>query len=234
MVGTVINKPLVSTIIPVFNAERYLTEALESVVNQTWEAHEIILVDDGSTDSTARIANQFGTRLAYAHQPNKGTAAARNRGVEMAAGEYFAFLDADDVWTGDKLTVQIAAFCADPELDIVFGHVQQFFSPELDGTLREKLHCAPEPIRGVLPSTMMVKRDAFFRVGSFDSKWHLGEWSNWYVHAVEIGLKMQILTEVLAHRRLHEGNKGIVQGDQRTEYPRLLKASLDRRRQKPV
>jgi glycosyltransferase involved in cell wall biosynthesis len=225
---------LVSTIIPVFNGEKYLVEALESALDQSWQSHEIIVVDDGSSDSTADISKQFGHRLIYTYQPNQGTAAARNRGVELSTGDYLAFLDQDDIWMPEKLALQVTAFRTDPGLEIAFGYVQQFLSPDMGSALKDKLYCASEPIRGVLTSTLMVSRDAFQRVGRFDTRWQLGEWSNWYLRALDAGLKMDILPDVLARRRLHERNKGVVQRDRLQEYPKLIKAALDRRRQKPT
>jgi len=223
-------KPVISTIIPIHNGERYLAEAIESALDQTFRSQEIILVDDGSTDSTARVAEKYLPRIKYCFQSNGGTASARNRGVALAAGDYFAFLDHDDLWTENKLALQIAAFRSEPELHIAFGHVQQFHSPELTEESKRRRFCAPEPIPGVLASTMMVTREAFFHIGKFDMSWQLGEWSDWYIQAVESGLNIKLLPEVLAYRRLHESNKGTVRRQFLQEYPRMLKASLDRRR----
>lgn len=224
--------PVVSTIIPAFNGEKYLEQALESVFSQTWTDQEIILVDDGSTDSTARIARRFAGDLRYIHQPNQGTASARNAGVAAARGEYLAFLDQDDLWMPEKLALQVAAFREDPSLDVVFGHLQQFISPELGPELETRIRCTPYPIRGILTSTLMASRSGFSKAGNFDSQWRLGEWSDWYIHAVEAGLKIHVLPDVVAQRRLHQDNKGLALRQHLQEYPRLLKASLDRRRAK--
>lgn len=225
-------KPVVSTIIPAFNGEKYLEQALESAFSQTWPAQEIILVDDGSTDSTARIAQRFAKKLRYIRQPNQGTASARNAGAAIASGEYLAFLDQDDLWMPEKLTIQISVFRENPALHVVFGYLQQFISPDLEPELSKRIRCAPYPIRGILTSTMMASRSGFSKAGNFDNQWRLGEWSDWYVHAVEAGLNIHVLPDVLARRRLHDGNKGLVLREHLQEYPRLLKASLDRRRAK--
>ena len=212
------------------NGEKYVAESIESALDQTYRAQEIIVVDDGSTDSTPGIIKKYHQRIKYCFKSNGGTASARNRGVELASGAYFAFLDHDDIWSRNKLELQVAAFRAEPGLAMTFGYLQQFHSPELDMESKRRRYCAQEPIPGVLASTMMVTRSAFSRIGSFEVSWQLGEWSDWYIQAVESGLKIRVLPEVLAYRRLHERNKGVVKREFLREYPRMLKASLDRRR----
>src|SRR5436305_1029668 len=92
------NQPMISVIIPVYNGERYLGEAIESVLAQSYHWLEIILVDDGSTDGSATVAKQFSPAVQVVRQPNLGAGAARNRGIALAQGEFLAFLDADDLW----------------------------------------------------------------------------------------------------------------------------------------
>ena len=121
---------LVSVIIPVRNGEAYLGAAIESVLAQTIPPLETIVVDDSSTDGSARVARSFGERVRYTSQPRGGSAAARNRGIQLARGNFFGFLDADDVWLPEKLAIQTAAFAADPELDLAFGLVVEFRAPD--------------------------------------------------------------------------------------------------------
>jgi len=111
--------PLVSVVIPVYNGERYLGEAIDSVLRHSFAGSEIIVVDDGSTDRTADVATAYGSAVRYFRQHQSGSGAARNRGIEVARGSLFAFLDADDVWTPNKLAIQKSAFDADPELELV-------------------------------------------------------------------------------------------------------------------
>lgn len=221
---------VVSVILPLYNGEKYIAEALESILSQTYRHIEIIVVNDGSRDRSDEIIKGFGSQLKYVWQENQGTAAARNRGIKIATGDFLAFLDQDDLWSPNKLTRQLAAFVCEPDLDIVFGHMQQFHSPDLDRSLKHKLHCPRDPIPGVLTSAVLITKVAFFKVGLFEQRWGIGEWANWYVRAVELNLKMKMLPEVVAHRRLHAGNKGVLQRDSLKEYAQILKASLDRRR----
>jgi glycosyltransferase involved in cell wall biosynthesis len=222
---------LISVIIPVYNGELYLAEAINSVINQNYQPLEIIVIDDGSTDKTAEIVNSFGSVLTYFYQENMGTAAARNYGISKAKGDYFAFLDADDLWVENKLKIQLEIFTNNPEVELVFGQVQQFYSPELDETTKQKIYCNQELMTGYIPSAMMVKREAFFRVGEFDTQWKAAEFPNWYIRATELQLNIINPPLLVAKRRLHKMNKGIQQrDDSRIDYVRMLKASLDRRR----
>lgn len=222
--------PLISIIVPVYNGEEYLSEAIDSVLTQTYRTTEIIMVDDGSTDGSPKIAELFSPVLKYCYQENAGTGAARNRGVELAQGSFFAFLDADDVWLRDKLLIQMAAFYDDPEIDIVFGHVKQFYSPELDEVTKSRLFCPDEAMPGFLPCTMLIKREAFFQVGLFETNWRLGQDVSWIMRARERGLREVMVPDVIYMRRLHKNNKGITHRQFGGDRIRILKASLDRRR----
>jgi len=102
----------ISVIIPTYNAERYLPDAIDSVLAQTCPAGEIIVVDDGSSDGTPRVAERYGSRVRWLPQENQGSGAARNRGIEASRGELLAFLDADDLWVRDKLTWQVEALAS--------------------------------------------------------------------------------------------------------------------------
>jgi teichuronic acid biosynthesis glycosyltransferase TuaG len=115
-------KPLISIIMPAYNAERYIAESIRSVLAQTYQNWELIIVDDGSTDRTAEIAQSFvlaDSRVKYIFQQNTKVAAARNRGIGKAAGDLIAFLDSDDLWMPEKLERQEAAM-RDGNMDVVF------------------------------------------------------------------------------------------------------------------
>lgn len=223
------NNPLISIILPVYNGEAYLAEAIESILNQKYKPIEIIVVDDGSTDKGAEIIKRY-SELKYFFQTNKGTASARNLGIQKANSSFLAFLDQDDLWVEKKLELQVKAFMRNPETDIVFGHIKQFLSPDIDESLKQKIFCPSLPMPGYLPSAMLIKKEAFLKVGLFDSAWQIGEWANWYVRASELKLRIAMLPELVALRRIHENNKGVLQRQSITEYAQILKASLDRRR----
>ena len=221
--------PLVSVVIPLYNGEKYLAEAIESVLAQTYSSIELIVVDDGSTDGSADIVKGY-TSVHYYFQPNQGLGAARNRGIDLAQGSFLAFLDADDIWDKDKLMCQMKAFDNTPGLDMVFGQVEQFISPELDEYAKSKINHASEIIQGYFAGTLLIKRDSFFRVGCFATHWCVGEFIDWYTKAIEQSLNSFTIPEVVMKRRIHNDNTGIRERNSRTDYVRILKASLDRRR----
>ncbi len=99
---------MVSAIIPVYNGEAFLADAVKSILKQNYQPLEIIIVDDGSTDSTAQVGARFGDAVRYHYQSNAGPPAARNKGLQMARGNVITFLDVDDLWRNDKLQLQIS------------------------------------------------------------------------------------------------------------------------------
>lgn len=222
--------PLVSVIINVYNGVPYLTEAIDSVLAQTYGRRELIVVDDGSDDGTGDLAKSYGDRLEYVRQDRGGIGSARNRGVGLARGDYIAFLDADDRFVPDKLERQLAAFEQDPELDMVFGHMNEFLSPELDPEIAARIRPPVQDAPWRMTNLMLVKHDAFFRAGLFSPTLKVGVGVDWYARATEAGLKELIVPAVVLERRLHAANNGILQQAARPQYLRVLKAHLDRRR----
>lgn len=221
------NSSLVSVIIPVFNGARYIGEALDSVLAQTYDAMEVLVIDDGSTDETQTVVQRFGARVGYYAQPNRGSGAARNRGVELAHGEFLAFLDADDLWLPDKLERQLAVLVSQPACEAVTGLVEQFVSPELGEVPASEFS---KPLPGAIPSALVLRRTALTRVGPFATQWKVGEFADWYARAVEVGLRLEVLPVVVARRRLHADNQGVRHRREVAVYAQILKQSLDRRR----
>ena len=220
---------LISVIIPVYNGERYIAEAIYSVLAQEYKNIEIIAVNDGSTDGTEEVLRSYAN-VRYLYQPRQGASSARNKGIKCSSGDFIAFLDADDLWTKDKLKIQNSIFMDDPDLDMVFGQVEQFYSPELEESLKGRIHLVAGSMPGYVPGAMLIKRISFLKVGFFDEGFRIGEFIDWYMRAVDYGLKSFLALEVVLKRRIHNANSGIKERDYRKDYLRALKASLDRRR----
>lgn len=222
------SRPTISVIIPVHNREQYVAEALESILTQTCPATEIWAIDDGSTDGSAEVIQRFGDRVRYHHQTNSGAAAARNTGVDLSQGELLAFLDSDDRWLPNKLVLQLAAFEKNADLAMVFGHVRQFCSPDLPIDQRPRI--TAEVMAGYHVGTLLVRRSAFQQVGPFETQWRVGEFVSWQAKATDMGLSMAMLPEVVMERRLHATNMGRTERSSASDYLRIVRASLARRR----
>jgi glycosyltransferase involved in cell wall biosynthesis len=218
--------PFISVIIPAYNAEKYLAEAIKSILAQNYTPLEIIIVDDGSQDNTATVAQSFGALVRYFHQANEGAAAARNFGVQHARADWLAFLDADDLWTENKLATQVTALQADPTLDVIFGHARNFIQPDEPA--------APRVIQDILPAfaagAMLIHKDALMRVGGFSGTLRRGETLDFYIRVREQGLKEHLLHDLLLLRRIHTKNMGVTNQQGDIEYVRILKSALDRKR----
>jgi glycosyltransferase involved in cell wall biosynthesis len=222
--------PLISVMIPAYNAAPYLAEAIESALSQTYEPLEVIVVDDGSDDATLDVAQAFGDRVRSIRQARGGNGAARNAAVALAQGQYFAFLDADDRFTPDKLRLQMEALDAEPELDVVFGHVREFVSPELPEDIKAGIRRAADPQPWASPNLMLIHRKSFERVGLFATNLRVGVTVDWYARATEAKLNARVLPEIVLERRLHTQNNGIREQDARSQYIQVLRASIERRR----
>jgi glycosyltransferase involved in cell wall biosynthesis len=223
---------LASCIIPVFNGEPYLRQAVESILAQNYRPLEVLIVDDGSTDGSATIARSFPEPVRYLRQKNAGPAAARNHGISEARGSYLGFLDADDLWLPEKLARQVAELERDRTLACSVCLIQNFWMPELASDAdRWRDHPRGGPLPGYTSAGMLVRREALQRVGSFDASLGHGDATDWFLRARHAGLRDRLLPEVLVLRRLHSDNRSRTHAQaSRHEFLHLLKRSLDRRR----
>ena len=222
----------VSVIIPLYNGERYLRQALDSVLNQSFAPFEVIVVNDGSTDGSSDILDTYGKRIVRIDQTNAGTAAARNAGVDASEGDLLAFIDQDDYWVEDKLEKQTSILSKDSDTQIAWGLVQQFMSPELSEGFRRRYRCQEEPVSGYLPSALLIRRKAFEQIGPFNTRWKIGEWADWYARYKQSGVLSENVPVIVTYRRIHEGNKGITMAEDRKEYISLIRENIKRKRAK--
>jgi glycosyltransferase involved in cell wall biosynthesis len=207
----------VSVVIPTYNCAELLPEAIRSAYAQTEAAHEVIVINDGSSDGTEEVLEQLERELPanfrWVTKPNGGEASARNRGVAMATGEFIAFLDQDDIWRPEKLRHQLNAFRREPVLDLVFTAFER-----TDGVRSELVRVEawdPRPRSAlrqlmigccITNSTVMVRRGAFARVPAYDEKMWLGsDWQMW-INMVAAGIVSRYLPEPLTEYRWHDGN----------------------------
>ena len=224
-----VEAPDISVVVPVHNGERYLAECIQSVLDQHHAALELLVIDNGSTDGTADVARAFSA-IRYFHLPDKGLSRALNHGLEHCRGAFLAFLDADDLWPPNRLALQLEAFARNPDVELVFGHVEQFISPELEESAKAKLSIRDARLPGRYRGTMLIRTGSFWRVGPFEPSMDFAEFIDWYMRAAERKIREVMLPEVLTLRRIHGANLGYTERNKRVEYARVLKRGLDRRR----
>lgn len=171
--------PLVSVVIPVYNGAKYLREACESVLSQTYEPLELIVVDDGSTDDSPQVIRSYGSRVASIRQDNGGVSRARNTGIQAAKGEYVAFLDQDDWFLPDKIARQVERFRADGSLGLVHTGILQYSSESQSYVKGIYQNISTDPLEGwcydrllfangIINSSVMVRKTALTLSGGFD------------------------------------------------------------------
>ena len=219
----------VSVVIPVFERLDYLDEALASVAAQTRPPDELVIVRDGGRCDPSPLLDACPIPAQVLTRPHGGPGAARNAGCRAAAGDVLAFLDVDDVWLPEKLELQLGILERSPDVAMVFAGVEAFYSPELGR--RERPPVSRRAMRaGILPSTFVVRRDAYLAAGEFLEGVMFGDFVDWYAHATELGLRGTTVDRVLVRRRFHDHNAGIEFRAERGDYARVLKGVLDRRR----
>ncbi len=214
------DSPKISVIIPTFNCSKYLPEAINSVLNQTYQNLEMIVVDDGSTDTTREIINSYINRypkkIKYIFQENKGLACARNTGVKNALGEYIALLDADDIWTVQRLKETLGAIEKEPDIGLVHANINWMSeegniisSPKrktryLSGYIFENIFLRKAHI--AIP-TILVRKECFDKVGGFDENLtRLGcEDREMWLRIAEL-YKFAYIDKVLGYYRIRKGS----------------------------
>jgi glycosyltransferase involved in cell wall biosynthesis len=227
------NRPLVSVLIPVYNGEKYLGKAIESVLAQTYRPHEIIVVDDGSVDGSAEIARAY-KEVHYIYQNNQGKAAALNAGIEASRGEFVAFLDADDLWAPEKLSLQIGYLLEHPEVGYVTAHMRNFLEPgaELPSPLTKDF--MPTDYAALTTGLVVVRKSLFEKVGRFGTGYVFAEDVDWFVRAKEAGIVMATLPETLLFRRLHGSNQSYHAQERLSYFLRAVRSSIERKRMSKI
>ncbi len=226
---TLLQNPLVSVIVPVYNAERYLAQALESVFAQAYRPFEVIVVDDGSTDASAQIAQQFPIR--YFRQANGGPGAARNLGIEQAQGELIAFQDADDLWTRDKLSTQVDYLLEHRQVQFVIARAKFVLEP--GGVYPTSLRKDALESDYVMPlmQTLLAWREVFNVVGPMDPTLSPADDADWFARANDLGVPMAVVDRVLLHKRLHDRNISLDADHARQMLFTVLRRSSARKRE---
>jgi glycosyltransferase involved in cell wall biosynthesis len=195
----------ISVVIPVFNTEQFLGDAIASVLIQGDGLLEVIVVDDGSTDGSAAIAEGFDDPVRVIRQSNAGPGAARNRGVEAARGEYITFLDADDTYTSDKFGLQIRRLDGHSGVDIVIGR-QRYLMLEGDIGGEPQLSEFHDDHLSLQLGACLFRQHVFNRVGLLDESMRMCEDWDWFMRAREAGIPLLLHRHVVLNQRVHTTN----------------------------
>jgi glycosyltransferase involved in cell wall biosynthesis len=205
-------KPLVSAIVPAHNAERFLAEAIESVLAQTYDAIECVVVDDGSTDRTAVVAEAYGDSVRLVIQDQRGVSAARNRGAAESRGRLLAFLDADDRWLPERVERQVRELDESPALEAVVCATQivdaslnplGFLRQDPQVTVSDLLLCRARVVS--VSSNVLVTRQAYEEIGGFDER--LSTSADWAVmYRLVARGRMAAMPDCLVEYRVHDEN----------------------------
>lgn len=193
-----------TVIIPFYNSELYLKEAIESVIEQSYQPIEIITVDDGSCDRSAEIAKSFSD-VRYLKQENKGPAAARNLGLKSVTSEFVGFHDADDICEKNRFFEQMDLIQKNKNLEIVYTRIKNFIEPGANVPEFLKSEQLMHPRMGFI-SAALVRRSVFEKVGLFNETIKIGEDVDWMLRADQNKACACSLPDVLIRRRLHESN----------------------------
>jgi glycosyltransferase involved in cell wall biosynthesis len=204
----------ISVIIPAYNAARFIRETVECVLQQTLPPDEVLVIDDGSTDDTASIAESFGPPVRVIRRQNVKLAATRNFGVQEAKSEWVAFLDADDLWQSNKLERQMEELSRNPEADLCYtgrvlllqGHENTRLGKVVPVPPAEKIRQALYHNTTFLPSSVVMRRSTFLAIGGHDTHFKIVEdWDTW-LRLLHAGTKFAACSEPLMLYRIHSNS----------------------------
>jgi glycosyltransferase involved in cell wall biosynthesis len=222
----------ISVIIPVYNAQCFLAEALRSVLDQTLPPDEVIVVDDGSTDGSAEIVAQIKATspvpIQLIQQSNQGPSAARNAGLQRAVGSFIAFQDADDIWSAEKLATQVAFFRRHPQACAVIGYSQIALTDPNDTSV---MRCQGRPGPILLLQESLFRCAIFELVGRFDPCLRGDEDVEWFLHLLDHPVEIVIHPDVVLTYRRHGANLTGSLAASRRQLLLALRRSVVRRRQ---
>lgn len=222
---------LVSVVVPVFNGSRWLGEAIDSVLDQTYRPLEIIAVDNGSTDASRDVLARY-PQVLVVEESRAGVTFARNSGLRHAHGELIAFIDQDDRWRASKLEIQVRLLRERPDVGCALGHQLLFLEPGYvwPDWIASRVPSLSRAHVGYLPGAMLVRRSTLDAVGVFNEHFVIGSDADWLVHARDLGVVLQPVEEIVIDKRMHGDN---LSHDPRTatDMLKVLADSLRRRRE---
>jgi glycosyltransferase involved in cell wall biosynthesis len=221
----VIRRPLVSVVIGAYQAERFLGEALASLRTQTYQPLDVVVVDDGSTDGTAEIAELFDETRCIRLATNSGLSVARRAGIAAARGEFVTFLDADDVFLPDRVSAQVSYLLDHPETGCVLARHELLLDPGEAPPSWLRRDPVYGDLGGVEPGSAML-RTALAKEVQFDPTYRLGDGIEWLGRLVSAGAQVDVCERVLWRRRIHDANQTLDREGLRLDMLRMARARI--------
>jgi len=223
--------PLVSVVLPVRNGERFIANAVDSVLSQSWRPLELMVVDGDSTDQTRAILSRVSApELRILDQVGRGIPGAWNQGIRSAVGEFVAFISADDQWLPGKLARQIERMLERPELLYTLSKFRYVVEPHVVIPRSFNLDLLGKDLVGRIMETLVVRRLGFELVGLLDEGYATAHDVDWYARANALGVPHAVVDDVLLLKRIHDANASTDPDTNTPELFRALRASLARRR----
>ena len=222
----------VSVIVPIYNSAHYIAEAIQSIKRQQYQALEIIIIDDHSTDRTVEALKPFrhlDNLIYHRLDSNLGPSCARNHGIRMASGDFIAFLDADDVWPQGMIASQIDYLHHHPSIDIIQGYIQDLWLSDISDDRLIFSHLGTPRLSFNLGSAIF-KREVFDRVGLFDEQIRRSEDIDLWVRIKEKGVSKEVTEQVTLFYRRHPYCRLKKDAQQPPGFAKALKKILDQRR----
>ena len=223
------DNPLVSVIMIVKNGERFLGQAIDSVLAQNYNSLEIIVVDGQSEDKTAEIAQSF-EQVSYIRQINKGVADAYNLGIEIATGDLIAFLSHDDLWLPHKLSCQIDRMQREPHIQYTVTKIKFFLEPGCAIPPGFKPELLEGGHVGRIMETLVARKNLFDLAGKFDDTYSIANDVDWYARVKDQNIPMAVIPEVLVHKRIHDKNTAANAQANNQQLLKILRRSVHRKR----
>ncbi len=225
--------PLVTVIIPVYNDEEYLAEAIQSAIGQTYKPLEIIVINDGSTDESEKIAKKYLNHIKYIYKKNSGISNTWNTGIKLSQGSLISFLDSDDIWLPHKLERQVSMMIQNPFIQYSVTKILHFLE---QGTLKPKSfrnELLDNEVIGYLMSTTVVKKEIFNKYGMFDEELkNIAGDTEFFSRLRDNNVNLGIVDETLVRKRIHNSNISSVSREFNKNLLSAVRKSIKRKQKR--
>lgn len=223
------NPPAISVILAVKNGERYIEQAINSVLDQTLKPIEILVIDGHSTDKTRKICSQF-SEIKYIIQNGNGIPDAYNQGINTAEGDFISFISHDDLWKPEKLEKQINHMINDSKLQFTVTMAEFFLETGFECPAGFKKELFTKEQVAFIMETLVARKSVFDLIGMYDTSYSTGEDTDWFARAIDYKVPFNIVHETLVLKRIHDKNSALLNNENTRNLLKSLRKSIKRKR----